>query len=246
MTVLLSCFSDTNPRTATLVFDTLRVGFPAADVRCYWTGNNKDTEQVVKELCSRDGVKFEACEPYTTNDQIFNTVLPTLSGKVVLLDSDVVFWNEVESYEPEQLLSGRLIPRHFCSYVKMITEPRLHPSLLFINDVQELVRTMRSVSNSRFVPNDLISPVTVAVADSGLRFYDTMANMYGFIGGEAFKEDMLNHYDHLFCSSCAEDVSKSDPKFRDLQLVHNAVYSNPTCARGLWKVQEEYYNKHKI
>lgn len=236
-TVVISCYGVVgNMRPATLVFDTLRVGFPTASVIVVWTGALPIPVEICN-LCSVLNCKLNFAEGWS-HQNVVKWALNNLSGEVVLCDSDVIFWESVEDFTSMQMLAGRLIPQHRCEYLGLITEARLHPSLMFINTIEDFRNKLPELPKQ--VPFDAIAPFTV-MQGSNLIFHDTMTNAYDLFGGQVFDEIMLNKYDHLFCSSFVDDVDK---KIAGLRATHQMVYSNPQLAKGMWKQQDEYFKRN--
>lgn len=239
-TVVITAYGvEGNLRPATLVFDTLRVGFPSASVIYVWTGALPVPIEVCN-LCKIVGCKL-ITSPGSTNDIVAKWCVEQLKGEVVLCDADIVFWDNVEVYESgASVIAGRLIPKHKCEYTKLVTEERLHPSLFFIKDAQGLNALLPK--SYKFVPCNPFSPIRLPV--NGVdTFYDTLSILYHYLGGDSFQEPMLNCYDHLFCSSFVDEVSTKIP---GLSETHKAIYDNPQLAKGMWKKQEEYFQRNKV
>jgi hypothetical protein len=236
-TVVVSAYAKENMRTATLVFDTLRIGFPDAKIIVVWTGENPVPIEMIN-LCNICRCELIVSSG-TTNDQVAAWVVSNIEGEVVLCDSDIIFWQSVENFVPEHIVAGRYIPTHLCQYTGMLTEERLHPSLFFIKDT----RTLKSMlpKPQRFMPVTPFTPTRLCVGGVE-RFFDTLAVLYSYIGGEPFDHLMLNKYDHLFCSSFVSEVDKLIP---GLHKAHEEIYKNPSIAKGIWEVQESYFLKSK-
>lgn len=222
-------------KAALLTLSTLRIGFPTVeDVTCLWAGGLESVREKAQAICEQNGIEFcsTVCD---TNDKAYKRVIHGEYGEVVLLDSDVIFWSECESFQPSENVAGRWIPGHFCSYTRSWTVQRVHPSFLWIKSVEKLRSDILTTNpnNSRFTHYDPIAPVTVRSLGEGFYFYDTLANLPVPI--QHFDADMLDRYDHLFCGSFVNLVSP------ELLATHKAIYANPLLAKGIWRKQDEYF-----
>jgi hypothetical protein len=238
--VIVSSFSpNDDPNPATFVFNTIRVGFPTADIKVFWTGKSREVEDSVYDYCKDLKMEFIKLPHNTTNDQIANEVFKKEKGKIVLCDSDIRFWSCVENYNTSgSFLAGRFIPQHNCPFIKLEVAARIHPSLLFIDNVSELRKYFHKPT-SRFVPVDYCSPRLVVEGGHTI-FHDSFTELYNRFGARHFNEEMLDKYDHLFASSFCDDVAKVIPGFN---MVHKEAYRNPESIRGIWKEQEQYFER---
>lgn len=242
--VIISAFADEDIRTATLVFQTIRVGFPWSDIVCEYTGNPKHLPEI-RSLCSKYDVTCATSHPFkTTNDIIISDRIQHHNGEVVFIDSDMIFWESVEDFKPSRLISGRVIPQYVCPYTKMTNIARVHPSFLWVKNCHFLRVQTTSPVSSRFVPNNIIKPAVVFDGGRWI-FYDTCASLSNILGAQSFTEDMLNKYDHLFASTFVKEVAKETVELLHLPSLHNSIYNNPQLAKGMWKEQDKYFRQHK-
>lgn len=244
MKVFIICFCDNLElkQSALLTLQYIRVGFPTTkDIVCIWTGGLENVKFKVIELCSYNNVTFTEYQTTATNDMVIKDIINRGLKKVLILDSDVIFWDNCEGYEPIENITGRFIPKHYCRYSKTIAMPRIHPSFVWITDCGKLINDIAMVSPAakRFTKYDAISPTSVFV-NGKCFFFDTFANLPVVCG--KFDVNMLNKYDHLFCGSYANDVDKSLAGFLDY---HKAIYVNHSLAKGIWKKQDEYFNNSR-
>lgn len=242
---------------STLVFKTLRVGFPNARVTVYFAGELKEAREEVKKLCKQTGCIFKESETIKLNHQFVEYLVSNLHNDFILLDSDIVFWQNCEDFEPQRLIAGRLIPRHYDNYTECVTWPRLHTSFMYFKNAyyirQALAVAYGSVQGAtkRFTPVNPFYPFVFSAHNNEgepvKHFYDTCCNLYQTLGGEAFGEDMLNRFDHLNCSSYVKAVeSECAEVFAGFTQRHKEIYNKPELLKGIWRKQDEYYRKYAI
>lgn len=244
--VIISGYASGDISPAALIFETIRVGFPTATVEYYWSGNDNFTSKI-QELCNINNITLRCMVNRTFNHEIISSVLrSSTNDEVVFLDSDIVFHESVEKFNPTSLLSGRLLLTYKCPYTGLVNTPRLHPSFLWIKSIKQIKFLLRDKLNSPFVPKDYIKPVVVMGNNGQELFFDTCSNLFLKIGGETFTEEMLNKYDHLFCSTFVDEVSKNTPLLKSLSKNHKIIYNNPILSKGMWKQQQQYFDSNSI
>lgn len=233
-------------RGTTLVFDTLRTGFPNSDVTVF-TNNIPDAHII--NVIKRAG----DCECNITNlhqttihHQWIELLLKTYDEPFIVLDTDICFWKSCEWDYGTAALSGRFTPQFYDLFTKCITRSRLHGSFLYFNPA--LIRAQVEQYRARFPDTpfnplaNLIYPVVIPGAKHSY-FHDTCCLLYQAIGGKSFAESQLDSYDHLNCGTISDIVG---PHLTDLRLreAHFAVFENPQLAKGVWRQQMAYYQKH--
>lgn len=244
-------------RGVTLVFDTLRTGFPTAEIVIF---DNANSELVRSEL--RDAFKklgqgwflTHIKEEITHHEwikRLVNTSLATDGGETpfFICDTDVIFWKSMEKFKfGDAAIAGRKMPRFKCEFTRCITQPRLHTSLLYINAkrIQQELATY-----TQAVPPTIISPLVDMFApfyfqkSKGDRFepgesifYDTCGMLFNHVSHTAFEDKHLNCYDHLHCATYTDLAEqRGHPGITER---HKEIYANPTKAKGIWRQQEKY------
>lgn len=244
--ILATCRSPELARMTELVFDTLRVGFPTADV-CVWV-NRDAAENCYKliSLCNQVGARTMAED--TIHHDWIAKLIETSPTPFFTLDTDVIFYDSMERFAYTDALHGFKVPEWQDEFSGALTRSRLHPSLLYINP--ELVK--RKVAKSRsgcpvtpFTPfADLINPLMLPL-NGNMCFHDTTGLLYHAIGGTEFTLDQKNSYFHFNFGTIPDVVlprlSNREPMITARQL----VLDDPSIGRGLWAAQEEYYANHQ-
>ena len=252
--VLCTCRRLELIRASTLVFDTLRVGYPTAHVTVFLNALEPDDRVAeITDACRRAGVERIVDLPEgTIHHEWIERLVAEEDEPLVVLDTDVVFWSSCEDWSFARPLAGRLIPEYFDPFANCITRPRLHGSHLWVRprEVRAAVEEYRAqFPSTRFNPGaNLFYPLYLPAMLNGRRvsyFHDTCCLLYHAIGGDAFAPAQLDAYDHLFCGTISDLVGPRLPSI-DLAGLHRKWLAEPRTARGLWREQEQYYRANAV
>lgn len=242
-----ACHNESLKEGSLLVFKTLRVGFPTA--------------QVVVHLYGQDNIGIEeeallaGCEvKHTTflNHDLLGYLLDTEILPFVFLDTDIIFWSSCEQWKlwarEDVGMSGFLVPEFRDSFSGAITRERLHTSFLYLNPSALEARAQiinKKYHYTQWTPlTDLLAPQQVPLQGQNY-FYDIAAGLYHYVGGLPFTDEQLSYYAHLNCGTLADIVG---PRCKDINLLaaHKAIYQNPELARKCWSDQIAYYETHRV
>jgi hypothetical protein len=238
---------------STLVFDSIRTGFPDSNIHVIDNGIfdfsiKQSIKNKVKEI---DGSFYSDGKVYT-HHQLLRTIISKISGSIAIVDPDIIFWDRMDTTS-DSLVSGRKIPIFFDPISKCINHQRIHTSLLKISNTEIMINLIESAEKS-YNESDLMSPVMLKRLDVWERF-DTMSSFCSvypdFIS--EFDEIELDKYDHLFCGTHLDVVKdklcidNSPVEWeREFSNIHKyAKNKQYDKLRGIWKIQNkffEYYN----
>ena len=232
----------------TLVFESLRVGFPTAPVTVHARRMTADQDSRLKQYV--DAVVPEADIVFTEIDchgVWIDYVVARAKGRIAIVDTDVVFHDAVEHWQFGTGLAGRYIRRFREPLTRCVSEPRLHPSLLFVEPAylqQQLADWQAGFGVTRFNP-PLTSFAAFTLAErtrAGVvpHFYDTVSALYQAIGGTSFTDDQLDAYDHLFAGTFVAELAAVIAD-ADLLAAHQAAWENPGRIRGAWRRQNDWF-----
>jgi hypothetical protein len=249
--ILATCRKPELIRATTLVFDTIRVGFPTAEIEVAWNGLEPSREmEITKEAVTKVAASFVPIF-YTPHHEWVSRIIHHEEEPVWICDTDVVFWDSMEQFDFSRgQLTGRYTPKFRCKFANAITQPRLHTCLLRIDT--GLVKTMVSIYGDRFpdcyatpVPTleDLIFPRYIPNWNSSPYFYDTASLLYQVVSGLSFTPEQLEAFDHLGSATLSDLVAPHYPEYR-MRETQFAILENPQLAKGSWKMQDEFYKKH--
>lgn len=240
--ILATCRNPELIKATLLVFDTIRVGFPTAEIRVTGNGLHPYVEEMVQRACAKVGAILTN-EPEMRHDewvqkQIWNAMQPFW-----ICDTDMIFWESVEQWKFTHAWAGRLQPEYLDPYSHTIHRQRLHTSLMCIRPDE--LRDLMLRFDGGF-PKTNVFPRTVAFVQQQLQpvridgkvftyFMDTGANLYHAVGGEAFTEQQLDSFSHLHAGTWSDLINLP------LRRMHEEIYANPESARGIWRKQNEFY-----
>lgn len=242
--ILASCLTPERLPFTTLVFRTIRIGFPTANILVYGNALDPQSTQAVGQATEDVGGLFRYISIVSHGEWI-ERLIQTERDPFWICDTDVVFFDKVEDWTCE-LFSGRYEPEFFESWTQSHHVARLHPSLMLFNP-GPLRTAMRAWPGCHeffnSVNKDLIqwhwechrSPEGVS-----LRFYDTCAGLYHALGGTPFTDHQNAAYAHLHCGTYGHLIVEHN----DLHAAHAAVLKNPEVARWLTMEQTRWYKEH--
>lgn len=238
VTILTYCAHPSLAYGTLLTFKTVRTGFSTADIEVYDNGSHPDVRDQVMAECARIGATFTGIKPQSWVDHYKWLLLERKpDGRpLVILDPDVIFWESVEDWSfPGTLMAGRRMRR--INARRIVQHARLHPSLLWIQDVRELRKAMGSH------PETLIAPTLTAI-DGELHFWDTFSRLYEELVHWhcGFGPERLDCFDHLFFGSHLPIIAA---EAKDLDVIGwghvMASTGNLEALRGIWRKQDLFF-----
>lgn len=242
--ILATCRNPELFDATTLVFKTIRVGFPSAKIFVHDNHLLDKHLQAIIKLCRSFDIQWEfrGGHERIVHHEWIRRCIEQQEGPFFICDTDQVFHASMERFEFEGPLHGRLIPSFRCPFTRTIAHERLHTSLLYIDP--QAIRDAEQKLTDRLNPRnpfgtgiDLISPLNYA-RDHDIYFHDTLSQAYHAIGGNSFSEEQLNSYDHLGCGTYLDLLEERIPGSRERQETY---LKYPQTIRGLWKQQETYF-----
>lgn len=224
---------------STLVFDSLRVGFPEARIFVVDNGSLVEAQaEIMQQAKAVDG-EFMALPPQS-HTEILRSILALINKPTAIVDPDIVFWDRADHMH-DATLSGRLIPEFFDPYSRCLTKPRLHTSFWKINQPEELRKQIITLKQEYF-EWDPLSPTMIKQGYEWVR-HDTGASLYVALPDhcQAFSEADLKLYDHLFCGSHVDVVSQRAEIPILLSMHEEVKKGNHKALRGAWKEQDKFF-----
>ena len=228
-----------------LVFKTIAIGFPTADI--FVTGNGLPDYAIdqVKKICDSEGLNFSN-GPDTIHHQWIEQLVQTEQEPFWICDTDVVFYESVEDWEFKTALAGYRVPEWRDEATGTVTRARLHGSLMRIDPT--LAR--KAIANfqprpdiAQFSPScNLIYPLSVAL-NGQKYFHDTCSMLYQFCGGTAFNDRQKDAYFHFQFGTIEDLVVPYLEGWESMKIRRDWVLQDTSRGRGLWREYEEYYNQ---
>jgi hypothetical protein len=240
--VLATCRKPELSPMTRMVFGTLRTGFPTNPVVVHL---NHDCESNCPEIlsdCQQVGATVKRCE--VIHHTWIEWLVMSNADPFYLLDTDVIFYDDVESWQHTKPLAGYLTPEWADEYTGCITRSRLHPSLLYVDP--EKVRAgisafQKSVPSAVFTPIvNLFYPLVLPLNGRNY-FYDTLSLLYHHLGGELFTDAQKDAYFHFHFGTISDLVLPRMNHGTAIAQERNAILQQPSLGRGKWRVIEEGY-----
>ena len=258
----------------TLCFESLRVGWPTADIWVYLNMVQESNGEIYRKVAE----KLTAAEVKNTNavfhliqqsrthhaDWIREQVNQDYPGPLVIADPDIVYWKSCEDWEflPETLFAGYWHPRMWNDFAQCVSVQRIHTSMMVFPNTEALCDGIREAyplaqePHGEYCPCDPFMPA-VRFDDSVPIFWDTCANLYNMllsIKGEIRQWPALEHfgsrqlscYDHLNSASFYDVMVErlDEETSQGFVIAHREWVKNPTP--GLWRLVDEYYKQKAI
>jgi hypothetical protein len=226
---------------AMLVFDTIRVGFPTAEIIVVDNNSIPDAVIEIEKAADKVNAKFIKLEKEVFHHEYLRFILNSENdeAQIYIIDPDVIFWENVETFTTNKLMAGRLIPEFFDAYTNVLTKARIHTSFLHIPSVS-LLRDQINIMENEYRA-DLIKYITLKTNDEWL-MWDTFAQVFECLHSdiEVFTEEKNECFEHIFCGSHLNLLAKRHNNPR-LHEIHRLSVENPQELKGIWKEQHEFF-----
>jgi len=228
-----------------LVFKTLRVGFPTAEVHVHINGaleGPKDWAGTVGDAANNAGCSIELIPEITHHEWIEKLIHNEELAVFWIVDTDVIFYASVEDWKFETPLAGALIPEFNDPFLCATTRSRLHTSLMHIN-ARALVGA--TVAYELRHPQTIYNPMVNGIypqcypLNGKSYFNDTMSLVYHAIGGTAFTPQQKDCYFHFHFGSFSDLVLPKMPE--GMAAARAELLDKPHLGIGLWRKQEEWF-----
>jgi hypothetical protein len=230
-----------------LIFKTLRIGFPTAEINVIDNASVLKARDKIKSLAKENNCNFTSLKESVLHAQFLNHFINESEGTLVFLDPDIILWENIEEWKMECLIAGRFIPEYYDPLSKCINLPRLHTSFLYIPDAAKLKNELTKIEDEKFEA-DFFKPYMFFYEDNWYRL-DTAANLYSALGDKTFSftEKELNAYDHIFCG-CHVDLIENllgDYSVR-MKEVHQLAQTDYMQLKGIYKEQDLFFQQYGI
>lgn len=252
--ILATCRKPELLRYTTLVFDSLRTGFPTAEVYVYL--NNIADNECEKSI-RKAALESKCLTRYrdTIHHEWINELITSNHEPFIICDTDMVFWSNMEDafsalmMSSDYAIAGRLIPEFQDEFSGCLTQPRIHTSLMYINPKllkEESDRNLKGCIVSEFIPFHPVCYPLVIPRDAKNIFFDTCAFLYEMLPKQkvySFGCKELDCYDHFNFGTISDIVL---PRLNDgiaWKEAREEALKNPLLMKGCWKQQDEYYKQ---
>jgi hypothetical protein len=234
-----------------LIFKTLRTGFPNSRVIVVDNASVPSARRKITELARKEGCEhYQIEEADVEHPDFLETALSAFAasghgkGSLVFLDPDICFWENCEDFRFDTLMAGRLCRSYVCEATETVGMPRLHTSFLWIQNGMRLWQAICDIRRRHYD----FSPFGTWTGKIAGRWhrYDTGCSLYAALGErmDAFEEKHLRRFDHIFGGShidWLEDVLDPSTLAMFKQAHADARNGNVDALRGIGKVQESVW-----
>lgn len=237
-----------------LIFKTLRVGFPEAEVVVTDNASVPEVRPTIRKLALGTGCEHrQLTEEVAHNTFIERTLYRAAQTRnggaerpLVFLDPDVCLWRSCEEFEFDSLLAGRLIAASEDARAQCIMMPRIHTSFMWIPSPVRLVEEVNRIRSVHFDFDPFLS-FSAKMGQAWIR-YDTGASLFSAIPDRItpFGEVHLEHFDHIFCGShfdLVEDTYTEGARAVMRQLHEDAKAGRLENLKGAWRTLDALWRQ---
>jgi len=256
--ILVTCRKAEMLPAATLVFKTVRVGFPDAPIRVCLNQAYRQEWPYQWEEQIRGAMKAAKPERILTcaiaHDSWISALIEVERNPFWICDADVAFWKEFKHEPDGSALAGVRVPSFFEPWTRTQYRERLHTCLMRIDPLafrESCLDFKQSFPLEPFKPRiDYVYQQWQPELTEGeigmkrvVHFYDTLAMAWHAFGGQEFTQAQIESFDHLNCATYADLIAPSLDF--DILGAHKAIYENIELARGSWGKQFEWFAAHR-
>ncbi|MGN6525794.1 MAG: hypothetical protein ACTHL8_05350 [Burkholderiaceae bacterium] len=244
--VLTHCVHPILAYGSLLVFDSIRTGYPTADIEVFDNGSCAEMIPRIEAAARSVGATFTAMPLRHYSDHWRWNLLEREwpDRPVVFLDADVVLWGNCEQWEfGDALMAGWLMPERRWGHT--VEHPRLHPSHLWVPSIRalaaELARRCPPQIAGHWHP---IGPVS-EWRGSEYHRHDTLAPLFWALDDrcEVFGEAHLDQYTHLFYGAHLPHIQIASGADVLLNAHRAAVAGDVASLRGIWPQQQRFFEE---
>lgn len=227
----------------TLFFDTIRTGFPNANI---FVHDNANTANVGKEL-RRRCKEVDACYGKMTARQHhadwIRHIVHIGKGPLIIVDPDTIWFENCEDILPITLLRGYFVPCIWNEWAGCISYERFHTSFLMVQDAEKLRERigMFYPLNQPYRPLDPFRPC-VGVVRGQRMFWDTCSTLYNMFGGLKLPDEFRRKYAHVNSASFREEMLQCVENKEAFEEQHRrAEEKDYEWFKEWYKAEDRYY-----
>jgi hypothetical protein len=234
--ILATCLNHKMMDNTLMVFKTIRIGFPTADIKVCGNRLDQIAGKLVEEASLKVGAQFDNF-PEVAHGAWIESLLYNEREPFWICDTDITFHKPVEHWfeNSDKLFAGRYEPEFYEPWTQSQSVARLHPSLMWFNPrmLRAAIRAWPSGDNQIMptVEKNLIRWSLVPVRGSFF-LYDTCAGLHHALGGELFNREQNDCFTHRFCGTYShitgvtEDWLKEHEAICKASMPEKELYAN--------------------
>jgi hypothetical protein len=249
--ILVFCPKPKGLPAATLVFRTLRIGFPRGLVHLHMRSDISCRQEILDAAAPAGVGKVHLIpDERVRHDEWLEKLIHRETEPFWICDTDVVFWNRFRHQPDGSALAGVRVPSFCEPWTGTRYRERLHPCLMRIDPHAFRVAHKRFLD--RFPPEPFqpyMEPICQQWQPERVNgrvihhFYDTLAMAWHAFGGQEFTQEQIESFDHLNCATYADLIAPSLDF--DILGAHKAIYQDHHLARGSWARQFAWFAAHQ-
>lgn len=238
-------------KQCTLVFNTLRTGFPTADITVY-DNANKEWPDILR--LSKDVGANIANYPHRKHlaDWIYEVVEAAEDNEpTIILDADIIFWSNCEGFSFEQVIAGMYIPKIWNEWAQCESWKRIHTSFLWISSPIKLKEAIAKAyplalkEKGDYCPVSPFHPRVMFVHGTPY-FWDCCSVLFNMIACGRFEEKHLDYYDHINSASFYDEMLERVEDKEAFKIMHKQAVENPNSMKGFYKAVRNYYIRMQL
>lgn len=221
--ILATCLNHDLMENTLMVFKSIRVGFPTANIKVCGNCLDEVAGRLVEQAAFSVGARFDNF-PEVAHGVWIESLLYHEREQFWICDTDVTFHKPVEHWfvESKELFAGRYEPEFYEPWTQSQHVARLHPSLMWFNPgmLRAAIRVWPGGNNEflHTVEKNLIRWSFVPVR-GGLFFYDTCSGLHHALGGKPFDKEQNDCFSHRFCGTYSNLIGVTEEQLK----MHEAI-----------------------
>ena len=227
---------------STLIFETLRTGFPESEVVVIENASPPELRAPIVAAAEAVGCTVRLNDDEKPHWAHLEALTLAAEEPIVFLDPDIILWERIDNWDfGDALMAGRYLPEFDDPFSDTLTLSRLHTSHLWFPRPDALKARIAEIQRKRFQAGSLFES---KMLPPGWWRWDTAAVLFHALGPEAspFTENQLDAYDHIFCGSHLPMVAPMLGAWGGLMMEsHQRAQTDLQSLRGLWRQQEVFF-----
>lgn len=244
-------------KSCTLTLDSIRTGFPTFPITIHQNQKGINLQEDEDFLAKVRDIK--ATLSYRTNywhhaDWIRHVVLSSLKSEepIIILDGDMIFWENCEQWKIEGLYAGDFIPLIWNDFAQCVSMPRIHTSFMWIPNARKLTDAINAAypnalrQDGEYCPVDPYCP-KVQFFNRLPLFWDTCAGLFNMVESRIFNATHTACYEHLNSAAFYDVMYDRLENKIGFEALHKYYVYHPEKLKGFSRlVKDTYYHpKHE-
>jgi len=209
--------------------------------------NSSKAEAVIADYCHDNDYRMHKLENCIHHAKWIRLMTERTTGELVILDPDIIFYEDCEDFDFPTVLGGRFVPVIWNEFAGAISYERLHTSFLMIKDCKELRQRIITAypqavgEHGQYSPVDPFMP-SVKFHQGYPMFWDTCSTLFHMVGGSCFTVEHLKRYSHVNSSAFQEVMESRVDDIAAFKLQHQKAREKDfEWFKDFYMAEEKYY-----